>query len=180
MKSSGLSRRIEKSIELLITKDYESVLLNLFPAMEKTAKKRYPKHKVGERFKMFIREECRYMTGLTTSSSIGNFASKDMDLAEAIYKFARNPLIHEAELDFRISINENDQITFGPDYWSIPTFLLLGMILVVILAPENKNESGCNNYHCEIFGNIHLFGELWGKKSIMKKKLEEKNWLERF
>ena len=76
MNQSAISRRIEKALKAIIEDDYEEALLNIFPALDKTAKKRRPLVRgVVERMTEFIREEVKYITGLTTSNSFGNFST---------------------------------------------------------------------------------------------------------
>jgi len=56
-KPTGISRRLEQCIQHLQSDDYEGALVNLFPAIDKTAKKRRPKDGVGKRIKAFLEEE---------------------------------------------------------------------------------------------------------------------------
>lgn len=54
---SGVSRRLQQCIERLQANDYEGALVNLFPAIDKTAKKRRRKAGVGVRIRSFLKDE---------------------------------------------------------------------------------------------------------------------------
>lgn len=54
---SGVSRRIQQCVEHIQERDWEGALVNLFPALDKTAKKRWPTARVGERLRVFLEEE---------------------------------------------------------------------------------------------------------------------------
>ena len=175
MNQSAISRRIEKALKAITDEDYEEALLNIFPALDKTAKKRRPLVGVGVRITEFIRDEGKYITGLTTSNSIGNFRTIEYDLAQVIYKFARNSLLHEGEIDESIlTINKEGHFSFGPGYWSIPESYVKGLLVVIILAPENKHTFGCNKYEMNIINKKYNLGTLWGRKDFFKIKLLEK------
>ena len=175
MKTSAISRRVEKGLKALIEKDYEEALLNIFPALDKTAKKRRPQVGVGERIREFIRDEGKYITGLMTSSAIGNFKANGYEMPQVIYKFARNSLLHEGEIDdSKLTINEEGYIRFGPGVWSIPDYYIKGLLVVIILAPENRNTFGCNKYEMVLMKRKYKLGTLWGRKDIFKVKLLEK------
>ena len=174
MKATGIGKRVEKAIMEFKSEDYEDTLYQLFSAIDKTAKKRRPDLGVGERIREFIREEVKYITGLTTSSSIGNLISDNKDLADALYKLARTYLFHECELSTKLSINKGQKIVFGQNEWSLPSFIILGLIFVVIIAPENKEEISNHDFDINILGNDYSLSELWGRKDIMRKMLNER------
>jgi len=70
MDVTSISRRIEKSIEALAKKDYEDAFVQLFPAIDKTAKKRRSKGGVGTRIKSFISDEEALITAIATNNII--------------------------------------------------------------------------------------------------------------
>jgi hypothetical protein len=57
VKPTGISRRLMQCVTHLRSNDCEGALVNLFPAMDKTAKKRRPKDGVGKRIKAFLTDE---------------------------------------------------------------------------------------------------------------------------
>ena len=62
---SGVSRRVQQCVERLQAQDCEGALVNLFPAIDKTAKKRRPKEGVGGRIKAFLHDEEVLITAFT-------------------------------------------------------------------------------------------------------------------
>jgi hypothetical protein len=62
MSTSSISRRVESSIKAYQEGDFETSLVHLFPALDKTAKKRRPRDRVGERIKSFIDDELEIIT----------------------------------------------------------------------------------------------------------------------
>lgn len=54
-KPSGVSRRLQQCVERIQTRDFEGALVNLFPAIDKTAKKRRPNEGVGRAYPSFSR-----------------------------------------------------------------------------------------------------------------------------
>ena len=58
MKSpSSIGRRIISAFSAFQQRDYEGACIHLFPAIDKTAKRRRPKEGVGERIRQFIADQ---------------------------------------------------------------------------------------------------------------------------
>jgi len=106
MSTSSISRRIESSIQALDRKAYEDAFIHLFPAIDKTAKKRRDKDGVAQRIKAFISDEEGIITVVATNNFIRNITVNGIDFPTALYKFGRTSIAHEGELDERLQINE--------------------------------------------------------------------------
>ena len=174
---------MEEKLKLIINlyrgREYEAALMILFPFVDSTAKKRRPEAGVGERIKDFIRDELKIITALNSTSSIGNFVNnKGEDMAEVIYKFARNSLIHEGEIEKnKLAINERGEISFGPENWGIPNDFILGLLITVVAAPENKSFIGKNivrDFKIDIKGKTYILNSLWGQKDFILQNLNIK------
>jgi hypothetical protein len=172
MTVTSISRRIEKSIEALGKKDYEDAFVQLFPAIDKTAKKRRSKAGVGARIKNFISDEEAIITAIATNNIITNINVDGVDFPTALYKFGRTSIVHEGELDERLKINEQGSLQIG-HVWNLPSSYITGLIVAVITAPENAKESINGNIGITLFGTQYKANDLWGKVGIIQSKIRE-------
>lgn len=65
---SGVSRRVQQCVEHLQRRDWEGALVNLFPAIDKTAKRRRPSDGVGKRVRAFLQDEEVLITAVATGN----------------------------------------------------------------------------------------------------------------
>ena len=137
---SGISRRIQQCITHVQMHDWEGALVNLFPALDKTAKKRRLKAGVGERIRAFLEEEEILISAIATGNVFKGIYADGVSITDALYKFGRTSIAHEGELDPRLEFNETGSIVIGQDKWSLPTGYIVGMSLAVVVAPENTRE----------------------------------------
>jgi len=172
MAATSVSRRIEKSIEALSAKDYEGSFVHLFPAIDKTAKKRRPKDSVGARIKSFISDEEALISGVATNNIFRDINVDGVDFPTAIYKFGRTSIVHEGELDERLQINDGSVLQIGR-IWSLPPSYLTGLIIAVVLSPENVTERIDKELSIQLFGHKYQLNELWGKIEIIKQRMCE-------
>ncbi len=173
MTQTSISRRVEDSIRSLSVRDYEGAFIHLFPAVDKTAKKRRPSQGVGSRIKSFIADEETLITGIAMNNVI-KMSVDGIDFPTAMYKFGRTSIAHEGELDERLKINETGSLQVG-HVWNLPSSYLTGMISSVILSPENKNEMiSDNNLRLSLFGESYVVNELWGKLPLIQDKMCKK------
>ena len=170
MTATSISRRVEKSIESLGERDYENAFVQLFPALDKTAKKRRPKEGVGSRIKNFISDEEAIITAVATNNIFKGMNVDGIDLPTALYKFGRTSIVHEGELDERLNINEHGRIEIGK-VWNLSSSYITGLIVSVIIAPENNNEKIEKDFNISLFGTNYKVNELWGEIEIVKKRM---------
>lgn len=161
---SGVSRRIQQCIEHIQTRDWEGALVNLFPALDKTAKKRRPKAGVGERIRAFLEEEEVLISAVATGNVWKGIQNDGVSITDALYKFGRTSIAHEGELDPRLQFNEGGSLVIGQDKWDLPTGYIAGMSLAVVVAPENSKESIDAKLGFSIFGEQHQLNSLWGQR----------------
>ncbi|MCH4810441.1 hypothetical protein [Vreelandella neptunia] len=172
MAPTSVSRRIKKSIEAFSDKDYEGSFVHLFPAIDKTAKKRRSKDGVGSRIKSFISDEEALISGVATNNVFKGINVDGVDFPTAIYKFGRTSIVHEGELDERLQINDGSGLQIG-HVWSLPPSYLTGFIVAVVLAPENAGEGIEKELSIQLFGQTYQLNELWGKVEVIKQKMCE-------
>ncbi|MBP1771574.1 MAG: hypothetical protein H6P99_737 [Holophagaceae bacterium] len=165
---SGISRRIQQCIERLHVDDFEGALVNLFPAIDKTGKKRRPKAGVAERIKGFLHDEEVLITAVGTGNIFQNFSVDGISFHDALYKFGRTAISHEGELDSRLAFNRNGGIQIGRDQWNLPGSYIVGMSLAVIIAPENQGERTAEGLGITIFNQRFSLNEIWGKPSAVR------------
>lgn len=170
MNVTSISRRIEKSIEAFGKKDYEDAFVQLFPAIDKTAKKRRPRDGVGSRIKSFISDEEAIITAIATNNIITNISIDGIDFPTALYKFGRTSIIHEGELDERLEINEQGNLRIG-HVWNLPATYIIGLIVAVIAAPENSGERIDENIGINLFGEQYKANDLWGNLHVIQTKI---------
>ncbi|KTG28945.1 hypothetical protein AWR38_12635 [Idiomarina sp. WRN-38] len=170
--TTSISRCIDRSIAALQAKDFEATFIQLFPAVDKTAKKRRPKEGVGSRVKAFIRDEEALITGIATNNVFKGIMVDDVDFPTAIYKFGRTSIVHEGELDERLQINESGEIKIGK-VWCLPSTYITGIIMAVILSTENDREKMAKEYQIQLFGNSYSANSLWGRRDIIEQRMCE-------
>ena len=170
---SGVSRRIESCIDQYLQKDYEGALIHLFPAIDKTALRRRPKTKVGERIRSFFSDEMSFITAISTGGSIGGIEVNGQSIESALYKFGRTSVMHEGEIDPRLSFTDNE-MTANKDDWRLPHSFILGMTLAVIAAPENSKEKLNSEFYVDLHGYRLILNECWGNPSPIHRTLNAK------
>jgi hypothetical protein len=166
--TTGVSRRLQQCIERLQAKDYEGALVNLFPAIDKTAKKRRPKAGVGDRIRSFLKDEEVLITAVGIGSVIKDCSFGGESPEAVLYKFGRTPISHEGELDPRLQFNDSGCLQIGRDCWNLPSGYIVGMSLAVITAPENAGESTLEGLEITIFEKQFLLNEIWGKPDAVR------------
>ncbi|MCU7805818.1 MAG: hypothetical protein KZQ92_05090 [Candidatus Thiodiazotropha sp. (ex Lucinoma borealis)] len=167
MPVTSISRRIEKSIEALTTKDYESAFVQLFPAIDKTAKKRRPREGVGARIKGFISDEEAVITAVAVNGVIIGNTFDGVDFPTALYKFGRTSIVHEGELDKKLQINEHGDVIYGK-VWNLPSSYIDGLIIAVVLAPENSGEKINDDIDITLFDKQYQVNQLWGRSDLIR------------
>ncbi|MCH7829318.1 MAG: hypothetical protein IIB75_02010 [Proteobacteria bacterium] len=176
---TGISRRLEQCVQHLQARDYEGSLVNLFPAIDKTAKKRRPKHGVARRIKTFLEEEEALISVVATGNIITNMSVNGIKITDALYKFGRTPIAHEGELDPRLQFNASGSIEIGAERWNLPAGYIVGMCVAVVVATENTDEQVSDSLEITLGGQSFKVNELWGQKILVQgifcNKFDDKN-----
>lgn len=194
----GIEKRIRRALECLQQGDPEDAIFHIAPALDATAKKRYPDRKVGKRIKEFIFNEQPLIYYLSMQGTelipdgirivivdndnvenpIGGHGG---ELADFIYHNIRCAQAHGEEIDYELidfgrnfgigrSSFDNDGGDLEPGRFIVSSATILALILSVICAPENKR--------LKLPGDISLYNrltlsrsELPGNKSYLMAEL---------
>lgn len=169
-KQSSIGRRLEQSLNSLIANDYESSLVHFFPALDKTAKLRRPGSKVGvgERIRGFLKDEEAFISFLAFRIILENTRFDGVSFPEAIYKFGRTSIMHEGELDRRLSFENVDQIMIVGDTWKLSPSYIAAMITAVMAASENSQETFISPKILHLHGRAVNANDIWGKKAMLQ------------
>ena len=163
---SGIGRRIAASIKSLKSSDFESSATSVFQAIDATGRKRFPKAGNDKRFMGLIEEQHDIISAAALKKI--HIGSKFNGLAfqEVIWEFGRNPLIHEAELDPKLTFDNHNGLIIGST-WNLPPSYLFGLCLGVISACENKNEDEKLTGNIEFWGQNLSLESLWGSEDFL-------------
>jgi hypothetical protein len=167
-KPTGVSRRLLQCVKHLQTNDFEGALVNLFPAIDQTAKRRMPKVGVGKRIKGFLEQEEKLISIIATGNSFSNIVCDGVSITDALYKFGRTSIAHEGELDPRLEFNQNGSVLIGTNQWNLPSGYITGMCIAAIVSAENKDEHIEEPLSITVFDKIFLISDLWGHSSKIK------------
>ena len=165
---TSISRRIQSCINYANAGNYESAMVNFFPALDKTAKRRRPKVGVGDRIRSFISDQEAIITAIATGNIFQNISVNGISFPEAIYKFGRTPIAHEGELDPRLTFNAEGSLQIG-NTWNLPSSYITGLTVGVMVAPENSQEFIDAQLSLTIFGHQFAINDLWGAEPRVKK-----------
>jgi hypothetical protein len=160
---SGISRRIRQCSRHIAEQDWEAALINLYPAIDHTAKKRRPKAGVGERIKAFLTDEETLISVIATGGAFKGRIN-GVTVPEALYKICRTSIVHEGQLDPRLQFNTDGMLLLGQDKWHFPKGYILGMTLAVVIAPENVHEAEAAEFGFSLGGSWLELNSLWGQK----------------
>lgn len=164
----SISRRMQDAISAYINNDYEGCFVHLFSAIDKTAKLRRPSAKVGERVRAFLTEQEDIISAISIGSVMKGIYSNGASIPGALYKFGRNSIEHEGELDPRLEINNTGSIMIC-EKWNLPSSYVFDMCLAAISAPENESEQLANDeWVVTIFNKQWKVNDLWGKEPVLR------------
>jgi len=169
----SIGRRIDSTIEAIIRNDYEHALIHLFPALDKTAKRRRPRSGVGDRIKAFISDQQIIITAIAFQNIFTQGCMFDgLTFADAIYKFGRTSIAHEGELDERLKIIPGSSLRIGK-VWELPASTVSAMAVAVIIAPENARERCMSTSRIKILQKEFPVQSLWGAEDKVKALIKE-------
>jgi hypothetical protein len=153
--NSGIANRIVRALDALYKNDLEEALYQIAPALDATAKKRYPKKKPTQRVRSFVKDEQDLIYGLSTQNrfvveqgaavAYGDYG----EFQSVLYKFVRCAQSHDAAVDTsKVTLGGNFGIGFvqisGASLTPRPGTILisfatvLALIFSVVCAIENR------------------------------------------
>jgi hypothetical protein len=134
--------RIEDSILLFHAGRLEGALISVLLAVAATSRKRYPTTTImGDKaaFEQFLKDERAKIVG--GKEVCIDFGGETLTLESILYKFVRNRLIHEAELDTHVSFEYGDFLLDKrgtTDQFTFSSELVVRLAFAVETAPENE------------------------------------------
>ena len=168
-----LERRFQQVFETLCAGDFGSALTLVCPLIDRAGKKLYGIKKPGERFKKVLDDNSDFLYWMMSGGKfvVGKgidvvFCRKDkgnINLAQSIYKFVRNNLLHDGELSEEIEFV--DECRIGPDGDKVvfPKNLIWALVFMVSYLPCYKNNCP-NSYELSVSGVPIPLQEIWGNK----------------
>lgn len=164
MPNNAIGRRIERCCHHLQNGEIEDAAIHLFPAIDATAKlRRPPPIGVGQRIKRFITDEERIITLIAFRMSITGCEFNGQTIADAVYEYARNPLMHEGQLDPRMTFQAIQGFSLG-GAWNLPPTFLFALAVAVIIAPENKGVRIHDDIKARILNQNYNVNDIWGQR----------------
>ena len=142
-------------------------MVHFFPALDKVAKLRRPKDSVGARIRGFLKDEEVLISEIATRNAFSGVVIDGLTFEEAIYKFGRTPIAHEGELDPRLRLVNGGNWSIG-EVWILPSQYILGLCVVVMVAPECKGEGIDGNARVTLFDREWELNRLWGAEQEVK------------
>ena len=137
-----MADRVTECINKYNADDLVNALIQLCIAIDGTAKNEYPRKKVGERFRAFIKANQDIITFFTFRTNIfidcqfGNYT-----IEEFIYKVLRCGLLHEGEVSAMFKFSDaGEPIAVSDKQWCLPRTFVFGTLLAVIGAPTNSRQ----------------------------------------
>ncbi|HFK7272801.1 MULTISPECIES: hypothetical protein [Citrobacter freundii complex] len=164
----SVGRRLDAAFDAFNKREYENCLVQLFPALDKTAKKRRPGAKVGVRICKFLEENEDLLSYIATNGGIlMDIHIGDMTVPKAIYLYGRCPIAHEGELDPRLQITEGTKLMFGSN-WIFPTSYIFALIIAIMAAEENADEFLSQDLHLNFNNKEFLANQIWGQSNYVR------------
>ena len=175
----AIADRIQESIIKMSLHNYENAMVQLSIAIEGTAKKKYDKKiSSSERFRSFVNENEEFVIFVALgcegrfrylNNNAGFSFSNRGSLAQVLYKYVRNPLIHEGDVGDEIVFREGPINGHEGNKFIVSSELLLGLLLSVVGDPSNLKEKLKINVQIEVGGTVMLLNDIWGRSEVIKR-----------
>ena len=106
-----------------------------------------------------IKTKCINVPGLKTDKN------GMVGIEAIIYHIIRCGLLHQCEIDSRIEFTEKTFLGDFNEKFKIPSALVFGLLMSVILNEANKEESSNEGYFISFGGVKKDLNSLWGKQN---------------
>lgn len=177
----GIAARVGEAIVKLQQNDTENAMLQTISAIDGTARKRFGKRSGNrERFVKFLADEEDFLIYSAFSFGIHLYVKGRLDfsdlgtLPELIYFSVRNPLVHEGDIGpGAIFLNREEEMSFGfrDEKFMVQPSLVLGLLLLVIGAPENSDMSFDQQWMLTLNGKDFDLNSFWGNLDLLQRQL---------
>jgi hypothetical protein len=169
---------VRQSLDHWGRRSWDGALQHACTAADATAKKRYPQIGVATRFKRTIRDSLdifHVMTapGIDFEKSRFPIAVKSdlpdgrPDIADVLYGIHRSGHDHSDELPHGYELTPHGSKSSSVHIWrngkiQLPASAALGVLAVVVFAPENKGEPIPINYQLSWYQHTFQINAWWG------------------
>ncbi len=176
----SVSKRVESAIERMQEDDAEGALFQISSTVDATAKREYDK-RGGKSYKTFIHENlgmivdvsfpARRVHNLNLHYPHDDISTDENGLCsiqDILYHAIRCGLYHEAKLPDNLKFTNEGQIRVEDDSLVLPSALIYGLIVAVVVSPVNSEERVSESVMLNFDGISMLLNCLWGKRAEMR------------
>jgi hypothetical protein len=173
----SIAKRVAEAFQNFHKKDPEGALMHICAAIEATATAEYAKEG-RESYKRFLHENLGLVTKVALGGSIQNInlgythphiktvVPGLCSFEDLIYHAVRCGLYHQASIPADLHFKDEPVFEVDADRLVLPAKMVLGLIVAVVVAPVNKNESVTGDYHgLNLSGYEIPLHRLWGKRA---------------
>ena len=175
MKPELISECVAACLAQFGERRYGSALLSLLPALESTAKLRFPSTKgAGERVKRFLEEQEDIISAISVNMFMQGSHYAGRTFPEAIYTMVEAPLLHGGQLDPKLKFVEVGGLSIGAEEWVLPVQYILGLCVGVLVAPENRYRQQLKeDVVLRVLGQARLFSvnHMWGAQDLLRQQI---------
>jgi len=172
----SISKRVSEAIEKMEASDPEGALFEICAAIDATAVKEFNK-RGKDTYKKFVHQNL----GLITDIAFGGRQILNLNLAydhpevkkssdgtcsiqDIIYHAVRCGLYHKAGIPDNIKFVQEQLITVKANNLILPSSLIYGFIVAIIISPVNKNESTLKDEILNLYNFLIPINKLWGRQ----------------
>jgi hypothetical protein len=167
----AISDRVKEAIDKLHQNDPINALIQISIAIDATGKKAYPGKKTSYRCKQFIKDNQGFIFRVSFGKLeirgpiILDTVAGKKSFEQVLYDLIRCSLLHEGELPKEVTIVKESNFGVTTDgKVIISEKVIWGLILAVIGAAVNENESLPEVYTASIGETTLKLNDLWGEK----------------
>ncbi|MBE7466105.1 MAG: hypothetical protein HS116_21725 [Planctomycetes bacterium] len=175
----SIAKRVAETFERMAQNDAEAALLPISTAIDATATKHF-KRRGRKSYKDFIHENLGLITKVGFGPTIMNinlrYNHPDLKagpnglctIQDILYHVVRCGLAHAAELPSTLKFVDENRIQVENGLLVLPASLIYGLIVAVIVCPENSNQTISSNYVLNTRGFRIVLNDWWGRKSELE------------
>lgn len=173
----AISDRVHEGLLKIDEHDIDNALIQLSIAVDATAKKMYPKQKIGQRIRSFLAEKRDFiwwslLNGLPNANGefCLSFADKGyVSIEEIMYKYIRCSLLHEGEMPTSITFDYVEYFKVNADSSLIlPVGYLQAILYAVISSWVNKSEKMKYDFYICFGKEKFNLNDYWGDEISLR------------
>lgn len=168
--------RVQEAFSKMEVSDFEGALFAICAAIDATATTEFGKSGRSS-YKQFIHQNL----GLITEIGFGGLRMLNLNIQfdhpkikkdakglcsiqDILYHAVRCGLYHDAKLTDKVKFTDEHQTRVEKDRLILPSSLIYGFIIAVVVSPVNKSEN-CSKAFMMNIGDLHIpLSKLWGQR----------------